>query len=117
MAEQQWFAVRTIVADNENQPWGPRDLDPGQIDFEERVTLWKAESVDAAIAMAQEECESYVDDLGGEVLGLSQAYALGMKPGHGVEVFSLIRRSELLPGEYLDRHFDTGSEHQSSQSD
>ncbi|GAA2742954.1 hypothetical protein GCM10009868_14930 [Terrabacter aerolatus] len=117
MVEQQWFAVRMIVAETENQPWGPRDLEPGEIDFEERITLWRAESVDAAIAMAQDECERYVDDLGGEVLGLRQAYALAMKPGHGVEVFSLIRRSELLPGEYLDRHFDTGSEHQSSQSD
>lgn len=53
----------------------------------------------------------------GEVLGLSQAYALAMKPGQGSEVFSLIRRSELLPDEYLDRHLDTGREHQSTEFD
>lgn len=48
---------------------------------------------------------------------MSQAYAPAMKPGHGCEVFSLFRRSGLLPGEYLDRQFDNGREHQSSQSD
>jgi hypothetical protein len=55
-----------------------------------------------------------VEDLGGEVLELSQSCALATKPGHGVEVFSLIRRSELLPDQYPDRHFDTGTEHQST---
>jgi hypothetical protein len=33
MADKQWFAVRTIVANNENRPWGPTNLDPGQIDL------------------------------------------------------------------------------------
>ncbi|GAA1968764.1 hypothetical protein GCM10009817_05900 [Terrabacter lapilli] len=67
--------------------------------------------------MTKDECEHYVDDVGGKVLGMSQAYAPAMKPGHGCEVFSLFRRSGLLPGEYLDRQFDNGREHQSSQSD
>jgi hypothetical protein len=73
MAEQQWFAARTIVANNEDQPWGPRDLDPGEIDYEERITIWKTDSADAPIALAQDECRHYVDDLGAQVLGLSQA--------------------------------------------
>jgi hypothetical protein len=32
--------------------------------------------------------------------------------GSGVEVFSLIRDSDLPPKEYLDQFFDTGTEHQ-----
>jgi hypothetical protein len=114
MADKQWFAVRTIVANNENQPWGPRDLQPGEVDYEERITIWRADGAEAAIVLAEDECQRYVEDLGGEVLGLCQSYALAMKPGHGVEVFSLIRRSQLLPDEYLDHHFDTGTEHQSA---
>ncbi len=114
MADKQWFAVRTIVANNEKRPWGPTNLDPGQIDYEERITIWRTESAEQAIALAEAECQRYVDDLGGDVLQLTQCYALAMKPGHGVEVFSLIRRSELLPDQYLDRHFDTGTEHQST---
>jgi len=46
------------------------------------------------------------------MLRLSQCYALATKPGHGAEVFSLVRRCELLPAAYLDQHFDTGTEHQ-----
>ena len=91
---------------------GPHDLGLGQIDYEERITLGRAPDIDAAIAMAEEEAQSYVEDLGGEVLSLTQAYAMTTKPGHGVEVFSLIRRSELASEAYLDRHFDTGTEHQ-----
>jgi hypothetical protein len=31
MVDKQWFAVRTIVANNENRSWGSTNLDPGQI--------------------------------------------------------------------------------------
>jgi len=114
MSDKQWFAVRTVVAINENRPWGPRDLNPGEVDYEERITLWRAESADEAIAAAEVEAARYVNDLGGDVLGFSQCYALATKPDHGAEVFSLIRRSGLLPDAYLDRHFDTGTEHQTT---
>ena len=113
MSDATWFAVRTVVANNEEMPWGPHDLQPGQIDYEERITLWHAPDIEAAIAMAEEEAQGYVEDLGGEVLSLTQAYAMLAEPGHGAEVFSLIRRSELTTDAYLDRHFDTGTEHQS----
>ncbi|WP_460458191.1 hypothetical protein [Angustibacter peucedani] len=112
MPDDVWFAVRTVVAMSENQPWGPRDLEPGQIDYEERITLWRASDADAAIELAEREAARYVEDLGGEVLTFSQAYTLSSKPGHGAEVFSLIRRSELTTSDYLDRHFDTGTERQ-----
>ena len=65
MAEDAWFAVRTVVAEMENRPWGPDDLGPGEIDYEERITLWRAPSVDAAIAYAEAEATQYVEDVGG----------------------------------------------------
>ena len=55
-----------------------------------------------------------LNNRGGQALDFAQAYSLGDEPGHGVEIFSLIRRSSLPPKEYIDRHFDTGTEHQSS---
>ena len=57
MADKQWFAVRTIVANNEKRPWGPTNLDPGQIDYEERITIWRTESAEQAIALAEAECQ------------------------------------------------------------
>lgn len=65
MPEDVWFAVRTVVANNENRPWGPRDLEPGQIDCEERITLWRAADADAVIELAEQEAAEYVADLGG----------------------------------------------------
>ncbi len=112
MPDKTWFAVRTCVANHEPKPWGPHDLEPGQVDYEERITIWRAIDFDAAIAMAEAEAERYVEDLGGEVLPLTQAYALAMKPANGVEVFSLIRRSGLTTEDYLDRHFAMGTERQ-----
>lgn len=111
MPARQWFAVRTLIANSTNQPWGPTDLGPGQVDCEERVTLWRADSPDAAIALAEDETQDYAMELGGESLGLSQCFALADAPGHEAEVFSLIRRSGLAPDAYMDRHFHTGTEH------
>ena len=65
MPNDVWFAVRTVVANNENRPWGPHDLKPGQIDYEERVTLRRAAGADAAIELAEREASEYVEDLGG----------------------------------------------------
>ena len=46
-----------------------------------------------------------------EFLGYSQAYAL-FEPvtANGIEVFSLLRESDLDPDNYIDTYFDTGRE-------
>ena len=43
-------------------------------------------------------------------LGLAQAYELFDEPGHGAEVYSLMRDSPLPPETYLVTYFDTGGE-------
>lgn len=78
--------------------------------YEERVTLWQATSLSSAIEAAEEEVAEYIGDLGGEYLGLAQAYSLSDDPGHDGEVFSLTRTSELPPADYINRFFDTGDE-------
>ncbi|MEH1017992.1 hypothetical protein V6U90_33675 [Micromonospora sp. CPCC 206060] len=63
--------------------------------------------------MAEAEALEYVAEQPGVVFaGLSQAYRLFDEPGHGAEVFSLIRESGQGPREYLTRFFDTGKERQ-----
>jgi hypothetical protein len=85
--------------------------EPGAL-YEERVTLWRAQSFDHAIALAEEEAEEYAEILGADYLGLAQAYLVADELGAGAEVFSLIRRSPLDPEDYVSRFFDTGDEHQ-----
>ena len=100
--EPAWYGVRTIV----RFPVPPST-------YEERITLWWATSLDDAMVQAEEEGLVYCDELDGEWCGLVQAFLIGTEPiESGSEVFSLMRNSDLGPDEYLDIHFDTGTERQ-----
>lgn len=87
--------------------------------YEERLTLWRAESLTDAIRIAEVEAAAYArqfEDCPLSYAGLAQACKLDGDPGHGAEVFSLLRGSDLEPDAYLSDFFDTGQEHQSSES-
>jgi hypothetical protein len=94
-----WFAVRCVFQTPQVEGFS----------YEERVTLWRADDFDRAIALAEAEAQAYEF---GEYTGLAQAYLLLGEPGHGAEAFSLIRDSVLQAPAYLDRLFDTGTERQ-----
>lgn len=96
---RSWFAVRCVV----------HHADLGV--YEERVTLWQAASFDDAIELAEDDARNYAQDRNtASYAGLAQAYELYEQPGHGSEIFSLMRTSALPPAEYLTAFFDTGSE-------
>lgn len=99
--EPGWFGVRCVF--RWSQP----------ATYEERITLWEAESLDQAIAMAEDEAQTYAERLSGDYLQIAQAYWIGAtRPGAGSAVFSLMRDSELGPDDYLDTFYDTGRERQ-----
>jgi hypothetical protein len=104
MPKKRWFGVRVVHV------WPEED--PAR--YEERVTLWRAASFGDAISRAEEEAVDYATSVGAQYLDFAQAYALDEDetPSDGVEVFSLMRTSDLGPSEYLDRHFATGTEFQ-----
>lgn len=102
-----WYGVRCVFRLGAEDPAGTS--------YEERVTIWQAASFEQAIAEAEADAGAYAGDpaeTGNEYLGLLQAYALPEPPGHGAEVFSLIRDSDLGADDYLDAFFDTGRERQ-----
>ena len=107
-----WFSVRCVFQAQTSTAWGPPDLAAGESAYEERITLWRAESADVAIERAEEEAREYGSRLGVEYLAIAQSYQLEDEPGEGAEVFSLIRRSTLAGDPYLDTFFDTGDEFQ-----
>jgi hypothetical protein len=79
------------------------------------VTLWRASSLDEAIAHAEQEADEYAEELDARYVGLAQAFHLPVEDrplDDGDEVFSLIRESELAPDDYISRFFDTGKERQ-----
>lgn len=101
-----WFAVRCVVEFAGRSEAGRT--------FEERITLWQSRTIDAAIESAERELQEYAAAVGGAPVDFAQAYALSDAPGHGTEVFSLMRDSELPANAYPDRFFDTGRERQST---
>ena len=83
-----WFAVRCMFSIGAFSA-------PRARGYEERITLWRAGSFEAAVEMAEAEASQYaatVPDLETEYLGLAQALRLFDDPDHGAEVFSLMRR-------------------------
>lgn len=88
--------------------------------YEERITIWNAESLDEAIALAEKEEAEYINCEASkkeemEPLSFYQGYWAYQEidlRSQGSEVFSLLRESDLEPEEYLDSFFDTGTEHQ-----
>lgn len=105
-----WYSVRCVFAVG----WPPEAV--GET-YEERITLWRAQSAEEAVARAETEAKEYaatIEDGPSTYTGLAQCYRLDDEPGDGAEVFSLMRDSKLSPDDYLDRFFDTGSERQVS---
>lgn len=82
--------------------------------YEERITLWQADSIYAAIEAAEREALAYAEQNGFTFIGLSQAFWMFSElQGEGTELFSLLRESDLEPSEYLDHFHDTGFERES----
>lgn len=78
------------------------------------MTVWLASDIDEAIDKAETEAKEYCSDLGdAEFIGLSQAFWMFETiEANGIEVFSLLRESDLEEDEYLDAFFSTGHERQ-----
>jgi len=95
------FGVRCVF-EWKAQPGARRRL------YEERVLLWRAVDFDDAIAKAEVEAAEYVarreaaDPGPSHYLAFAQAYRLRERdePGNGIEVFSMLRGSDLKPGKY-----------------
>jgi hypothetical protein len=99
---QAWFSVRCVFQYGNDAP----------LVYEERITVWRAVSFDAAVALAEAEAIEYANEVGYSYLGFAQTYRMFDELGHGAEVYSLIRDSELTPDAYLTAFFDTGHERQ-----
>jgi hypothetical protein len=79
--------------------------------YEERITLWSARDIDASIALAEAEAQSYAGESNCEYLNFCQAYAMHTDvSATAVEVFSLLRKSTLAPHQYVDAFFASGAE-------
>lgn len=99
-----WYSVRCVFAipGCEGEP----------TIYEERITLWRCAEFADAIELAEADAAEYAESVECTYVGLAQCYALADEPGHGAEVFSLMRDSDLSPDDYVDRFFEIGTEYQ-----
>lgn len=72
--------------------------------------MWQAPDADTAMALASAQALEG-DELTGDPLPFAECFHLFVPPAHGVEVFSLLRHSNLGGDAYLARFLDTGGEH------
>ena len=71
--------------------------------YEERITLWKSGTWEEAFRLAKEEALSYADDCDAKFIETTDSFHLFEKnPGHGSEVWSLMRDSFLAEETYLN---------------
>jgi hypothetical protein len=89
----------------------------GSSTYEERITLWSASDFLNAIGQAELEPAEYARSVDCAYLGLAQVFQLFEAPGHGTEVFSLMRDSPLGPVEYAATYFATGQEREKPITD
>ena len=103
------FSVRCVIR------WKKRHEQKLEHLYEERITVWNASSCEEAIDLAEIEVKAYAEEEGFEALDLFQAFSTFEDfalPRQGMEVFSLLRESNLEANEYLNAFFDTETEHQ-----
>jgi Domain of unknown function (DUF4288) len=106
--EQPWYSVRCVFrARIEPSAAGPRTNA-----YEERITVWRAQSFAAAIQQAEAEALEYAEGSNWEYVGYAQSFHMFGDLVPGAEVFSLIRESRLTPTKYIDRFFESGNEWQ-----
>jgi hypothetical protein len=104
MRGEPWYGVRLIYK-----------LATGELRqaYEERVIIVRAESAEDALGQAERYSKEYEGDTR-QYTGYAMLFHIfdedGPCLGPGVEVFSLVRYSDLDVDDYLDRFHDTGNE-------
>lgn len=88
--------------------WSPTKVRSQAHLYEERITLWNTNNIDQAIESAKQEARKYAKENAFTFLELTQAFWMFQDiEGNGLELFSLLRESDLAPSDYLDLFHDT----------
>ncbi len=113
MSNPEWYAAKTIYKHHRVEDGTPKTV------FEERVVLLQAADFDTAVAKAEAEGAEYCRANGDTVyLGFVDVFHLFDETvGHGTEVYSLMRESELSDKDYLDHFYDDGKERSQKSGD
>jgi hypothetical protein len=106
MNKPEWFAAKTVCKHQTEEDGAAKTV------YEERVVLLAAVDFSDALIKGEQEARQYCDSIEcASYTGYINVYQLSEEAvGHGTEIFSLLRDSELSETDYLDRFIDTGRE-------
>lgn len=94
--DEPWYAVKCVFS----HP--TRVKEEGATLFEERITLWRANSCEEAFEKAKHEAELYAHEEGCVLIKATDAFHLfDGTIDEGAEVWSTMRESNLKPEYYL----------------
>jgi hypothetical protein len=103
MPRGDWFGVRCWLLFEA----GALDPERGQV-YEERVTIWRAGTLEDARERATAEADMYAGEVGAIRIDYVETYRMFDEPGEAAEVWSAMRDSWLAPDEYLARFVTEG---------
>lgn len=107
MNDEPWYGVKCLFLHKDLRRRN------GMNNYEERILLVKASDFDEAIRKAEKEAAEYCNDLDNniEYLKFCNAYHIPESEiQDGIEIYSLITKSELNKTDYINTHHDTGGE-------
>ena len=106
MNNSEWYAAKTVCKHQSVEDGIPKTL------FEERVVLLQAADFNDAVAKGELEAQEYCRSIENVTyIRYINVYRLCADVvGHGTEIFSLMRESELSDSDYLDHFHDDGKE-------
>lgn len=104
--KEPWYAARCVFRHYKVTP-----IHDCKYVYEERIILVRAEDMEQAIRIAEKEAREYAAK-DSEYLGYVNIFHLFESiVDHKMEVYSLMRSSDLEADDYLDHFFDSGNEH------
>jgi len=103
-ATEPWYAVKCIFS----HPSRAREKE-GHL-YEERITLWKANSWNEAFEKAKEEAKKYEEEDCIFIKALEAFHLFDQKVGNGTEVWSVMRSSHFDAETYMKTFCMSGHE-------
>lgn len=100
--DEPWYAVKCLFS----HP-GRANPEDGTL-YEERITLWRADSWNEAFQKAKDEARAYAAESDCKFLSATSAFHLfDGSLGEGTEVWSAMRESNLTPDFYVKTFSET----------
>jgi len=109
----KFYGAKTLYKHNAPPKFGKKWV------YEERIVLIGAHNADEAIKQAELEANNYSKKEKTIVyLNFVNVFEIfDRKISSGSEVYSIMRSEDLIDDEYIDRYYDTGTEHIKNESD